>query len=57
MKFPEKRKRVLKSTIQECLGEAIKLFFLEVINFYLNFRKKISGTEIRINLKKTDNKR
>jgi len=53
MKFPEKRERILKLTIQECLGEAIKLFLFRSNKFLFKFWEKISGTEIRINFKKT----
>ncbi len=32
-------------------------FFLEVINFYLNFGKKLVGQKLGLILKKHDNKR
>ena len=56
MEFPEKRKRILKLTIQECLGEAIKLFLFRSNKFLFKSWEKTGETEIRINLRKMDKK-
>ena len=56
MEFPEKRKRILKLTIQECLGEAIKLFLFRSNKFLFKFWEKAGETEIRINLRKMNKK-